>query len=232
MSRFFPAIAVLCVLAQTAAFGQSPNEEAATATLPKVVLVGDSIRLSYAPIVTQQLEGRAVVVGPKPNGGDSSNVLKNLEQWVLREKPAIVHFNCGIHDTKKFSGTGRFQVSPEQYEANLRQIVERIRENTEAVVIFATTTPILDDRAAAARQGRDYELLGASVQQYNTIARKVMAELKVPVNDLYGALSTPASPETTEMLIGKDGVHLTAPARELLGRQVARAVSSQLTKAP
>ncbi|MCA9086993.1 MAG: SGNH/GDSL hydrolase family protein, partial [Planctomycetaceae bacterium] len=168
-------IAVLCVLAQTAAFGQSPNEEAATATLPKVVLVGDSIRLSYAPIVTQQLEGRAVVVSPKPNGGDSSNVLKNLEQWVLREKPAIVHFNCGIHDTKKFSGTGRFQVSPEQYEANLRQIVERIRENTEAVVIFATTTPILDDRAAAARQGRDYELLGASVQQYNTIARKVMA---------------------------------------------------------
>lgn len=232
MSRFFSAITVLCALAQSAAFGQPPTDEAASATLPKVVLVGDSIRLSYAPIVTQQLDGRAVVVSPKPNGGDSSNVLKNLDQWVIREKPAIVHFNCGIHDTKKFRQTGRFQVSPEQYAANLRQIVERIREDTEAIVIFATTTPILDDRAAAARQGRDYELLGASVQQYNAIARKVMAELKVPVNDLHGAVADPEAPQTTEALIGKDGVHLTAPARELLGKQVARAVSSHLPKAP
>ena len=220
------SIAVLALSFSATAFGQSG--ETTIEALPKVILVGDSIRLSYARVVTEQLEGKALVVSPKANGGDSSNVLKNLEQWVIQQKPIIVHFNCGIHDTKKFKATGRFQVSPEQYEANLRTIVERIREKTGAVVLFATTTPILDDRAAAARKGRDYELLGRSVEQYNAIATKVTEELKVPVNDLHAAISKPDCPLKPETLIGNDGVHLTAPARELLGKQVAAFVCRQL----
>jgi lysophospholipase L1-like esterase len=192
------------------------------------VLVGDSIRLSYAPIVVKQLNGKAVLVSPQANGGDSSNVLKHLDQWVIREKPAVVHFNCGIHDTKHFIATGKFQVSPEQYEANLRKIVQRIREETDAVVLFATTTPILDERAAAARKGRDYELLGSSVERYNVIARTVMEELNVPIDDLHTALSMPTGSLTTEGLIGEDGVHLTAPARELVGKQVANFIGERL----
>ena len=165
------------------------------------MLVGDSIRLSYAPIVTKQLDGKAVVVSPKANGGDSSNVLSNLE--------------------KKLTETGKFQVSPGNYESNLRTIVERIRKETGAIVLFATTTPILDERAAAARKGRDYQLLEESVVQYNAIANKVMHELKVPVNDLHEVLSKPISPDTTETLIGDDGVHMTGPGKDLLGQQVA-----------
>ena len=38
--------------------------------LPKVVLIGDSIRLGYAPLVAKRLEGKAVVVSPPANGGD------------------------------------------------------------------------------------------------------------------------------------------------------------------
>ena len=219
------------LLAVITLVGAAPTvraEDATKTTLPKVALIGDSIRLSYSDIVAKQLGDSAVVISPKANGGDSGNVLKNLEQWVIKEQPAIVHFNCGIHDTKKFTATGRFQVSPEQYEANLRRIVERLRAETSAVIIFATTTTILDDRAAATRQGRDYELLGASVKQYNDIARKVMQELKVPVNDLHATLAKPPAPLTTETLIGTDGVHLTVAARELLGQQVAELVTRSL----
>jgi lysophospholipase L1-like esterase len=147
---------------------------------------------------------------------------------VIREKPAVVHFNCGIHDTKHFTATGKFQVSPEQYEANLQEIVQRIRAETDAVVLFATTTPILDERAAATRKGRDYELLGSSVEQYHVIARKVMEELSVPINDLHAALSKPAGPLMTDEFIGDDGIHLTAPGRELLGKQVAEFIGKRL----
>ena len=35
--------------------------------LPKVLLLGDSIRMSYQPLVAQLLEGRATVVGPADN---------------------------------------------------------------------------------------------------------------------------------------------------------------------
>lgn len=194
----------------------------------KVALIGDSIRMSYAANVVGQLQDRTVILSPKANGGDSGNVLKNLQRWVIQEQPDVVHFNCGIHDTKKFRSTGKFQVSPERYEANLRAIVKRIRTETKATVLFATTTPILDDRAAAKRQGREYELTGAAVEQYNKIALRVMRELKVPVNDLHATMINSKSPHETGTLIGADGVHLTAAAKELLGRQVAEFVGRHL----
>ncbi len=220
MRLLLAGLAVVIVPAVSAA------EKRPAPTLPKVVLVGDSIRLSYAAAVQKALDGKAAIVSPKPNGGDSGNVLKNLEAWVIREQPRVVQFNCGIHDTKKFKATGKFQVSPEQYESNLRSIVAQIRTKTDAVVLFATTTPILDDRAAKTRSDRDYELLGASVLQYNAIARKVMRELKVPINDLHAVL-TDVKPSVTS-LIGSDGVHLTAAGRDLAGRQVARFISQHL----
>jgi lysophospholipase L1-like esterase len=192
------------------------------------VIIGDSIRLSYAPTVIEQLAGKAIVISPKANGGDSSNVLKHLDQWVINEKPTVVHFNCGIHDTKKFKSTGRFQVPPDQYEANLRKIVERIREETNAVVLFATTTPIVDDRAAQTRRDRDYELLDASVRQYNTIAKKVMQELEVPINDLHSTLSNPERATKVEELIGSDGVHLKSDAKEQLGKAVGAFIGMHL----
>src|SRR3954453_889132 len=73
--------------------------------LPKVVLIGDSIRMRYAPIVEKELAGKAIVIGAKANGGDSANLLKHLDEWAIRERPAVVHFNCGIHDTKKSKTT-------------------------------------------------------------------------------------------------------------------------------
>src|SRR5690242_6649963 len=36
--------------------------------LPKIVLVGDSIRMGYAPLVAKNLDGKAIVVSPAPNG--------------------------------------------------------------------------------------------------------------------------------------------------------------------
>ncbi|MDA0285559.1 MAG: hypothetical protein O3B86_19625 [Planctomycetota bacterium] len=64
-----------------------------------------------------------LVISSKSNGGDSGNVLKILDAWVIREQPAVVYFNCGIHDTKEFIAIRKFQIVPEMYEANLRSIV-------------------------------------------------------------------------------------------------------------
>lgn len=193
--------------------------------LPKVVLVGDSIRMSYAPLVEKELAGKAAIVSAKANGGDSNNVLKHLDEWVIRHQPAVVHFNCGIHDTKKFKTTGRFQVPPDQYEANLRKIVDRIRSQTKATVLFATTTPILDQRAAATRNKAEYALLEASVEQYNAIAVKVMQELKVPVNDLHAVFPDVASRGEA---LAADGVHFTAAGQQALAKAVAAAVAQHL----
>ncbi len=195
--------------------------------LPTVVILGDSIRLGYTAAVQKHLAGKANVVSPKANGGDSSNVLKNLDAWVIKEKPSLVHFNCGIHDTKKSKTTGKFQVSPEAYEANLRKIVERLRSETKATVLFALTTPIHTERAAKTRSDRDYVLTGEAVEQYNAIARKVMAELKIPVNDVHAVCGDAEA--RAKLLIG-DGVHFSGEGSLKLGTAVAEFIEAHLRK--
>ncbi len=198
------------------------------ADLPKVVLLGDSIRLGYAPRVAKKLEGKASVVSPAKNGGDSNNEVKNLGDWAIKEQPDVVHFNAGIHDIKKFKATGKHQVEPAQYESNLRSIVERLRKETKATVIFALTTPVIDDRAAKLRAKAEYELLSASQNQYNDIARRVMKELNVPINDLPAALG---SAEEQAKLVSEDGIHMTSAGTEKLAAAVAATVSEHLPKA-
>lgn len=217
MRNSMMALGVLLASA-TLAWNQEP-------TLPRVVLLGDSIRMGYAPHVEKLLMGKATIVSPKANGGDSASNLRSLEAWAIKEQPAMVHFNCGIHDVKKSKKTGEHQVSPQQYEANLRRIVERLRKETKAVVIFATTTPILDDRAAATRGKAEYELLDASATEYNAIARKVMKELKVPVNDLRTVLP---DAESRTKLITADGVHFTPAGQQKLAAAVAEFVEQHL----
>ena len=198
--------------------------------LPRVVIVGDSIRLSYAPAVVKQLAGKAMWSVRQQTEATAATCSSISISGSSKREPAVVHFNCGIHDTKKFKSTGKFQVSPEQYEANLRKIVERIRKETDAVVLFAATTPILDDRAAETRRDRDYELLDASVRQYNAIAKKGHAGAGGPDQRL--ALHTVKSrhPTKVEDLIGSDGVHLKPEAKEILGKAVAAFVGLHLSR--
>lgn len=219
----------LSLLLISLAFCHQPVRSQEHNPLPKVVLLGDSIRLSYTPHVEKALAGQATIISPKANGGDSSRVLKNLEDWAIREQPAIIHFNCGIHDIKKSKTNGTFQVPPADYEANLRQIVQKLRSETKAIVIFALTTPVGDARAAKGRQKVDYELLEASAQQYNDIARRVMRDLNVPVNDLRAALG---NAEEQAQLLGGDGIHFTPAGSEKLGQAVAATIRQHLKQAP
>ena len=150
--------------------GPATTQALPKVVLPKVVLLGDSIRQGYAPIVSELLAGRAIVVTPSSNGWDTVRLLKNLDEWAIREQPDVVHFNCGIHDTKRSKATDQNQVSPEQYEANLREIVQRLRKETKAKVVFALSTPIMDDRAKEAWTTRNYRVPNASITEYNGIA--------------------------------------------------------------
>jgi lysophospholipase L1-like esterase/dienelactone hydrolase len=209
--------ALVLLLTPAAASAQQPPPKG---ELPRVLLLGDSIRLGYAPLVAKRLAGKAEVVSPKENGGDSVNTLRQLDKWLADGKPLVVHFNCGIHDTKFFREKQTNQVPPEQYEANLREIVGRLRQVTPHV-IFATTTPILDERRPA--KG-DYAVRDADVTRYNERAVKVMLDLGVPVDDLNFIVRDGGPAD----LISKDGTHYTAAGNERLADAVADCVLRQL----
>jgi len=191
--------------------------------LPKVVLIGDSIRLGYAPRVTERLSGKAVVISLPENGGDSANVLAHLDEWVLRQKPDVVHWNCGLHDLKRSKTDGHHQVELDRYSENLRRIVARIREGSDAAVVFADTTPILDERHA--RRGADFDRTEADVRRYNTEATAIMGALGVPVHDLHWVVEQGG----TESILGPDGTHYTPAGYDRLAEAVADCVLRQLT---
>jgi dienelactone hydrolase/lysophospholipase L1-like esterase len=150
----------------------APLAPAAT-DLPKIALVGDSVTAGYAPLVAKRLAGKAIVVTPANSSGDSGQVLAHLEEWLVREKPAVVHFNCGLDDLTLSKEGRQRRIELAKYESNLRQIVERLQRETPTAVVFANTTPVTDER-------------GADVKRYNTAATAVMHAANVPVNDLHG----------------------------------------------
>ncbi|MEJ7637768.1 MAG: GDSL-type esterase/lipase family protein [Singulisphaera sp.] len=200
----------LCLAASPLAKEEAP-------ALPVVVLIGDSIRMGYAPVVAEKLKGVAEVVGAKENGGDSRNVLKNLDAWAVAPKPAVIHFNAGLHDLKADTKTGTHQVELDAYRANLERIVKRLEAETSARLIFATTTPVIDERHRAAKPFSREE---ADVEAYNRAAMAIMKKsAQVVVDDLH-ALAKGLGPGS----MTADGVHFTKEGSEALGEQVASAI--------
>jgi lysophospholipase L1-like esterase/dienelactone hydrolase len=189
--------------------------------LPRVLLLGDSIRLGYAPLVAKKLAGKAEVVSPAENAADTANTLKMLDKWLADARPAVVHFNCGLHDLKFGKKTRAHQVPLDEYQANLKTIVERLRKATPHVV-FANTTPILDDRHAARKA--DFDRFDKDVRAYNARAFHEMERLGVPVNDLYAVVEDGGPAE----LLGKDGTHYAPAGNERLADAVADSIRRQL----
>lgn len=105
------------------------------ATLPKVLIIGDSISIGYTPPLTKLLAGKAVVTHNPGNAAHSGYGLAKLDQWLGETAWDVIHFNHGLHDLKLIEKdgknstskeTGHVQISIEQYEKNLEAIVARL----------------------------------------------------------------------------------------------------------
>jgi lysophospholipase L1-like esterase len=194
--------------------------------MKQITLIGDSIRMGYTPFVADALAGEAEIWGPVNNGGPSGNVLSHLDEWILTRTPAadVVHVNAGLHDLKKDFESGRPQASLAEYEANVRQILSKLRDwrdRTGAPVIWATMTPVNEQRHHATK---GFDRFEADVADYNAAAVRVARELDVPVNDLFAVIESGGR----DRLLGPDGVHFTAEGYKLLARAVVACVQESL----
>jgi len=114
--------------------------------LPRVLLLGDSIRMSYQPIVAAQLEGIAEVMGPEENCQYSLYTLSSLNRWIsLLGQTDLVHWNNGIHDAGHNPDRYPVQIPIEMYRPNLKLILKRLRTMTPRV-IWAASTPVHPER--------------------------------------------------------------------------------------
>ena len=172
----------------------TPKEDAAGLTqaqsfnddLPHVLLIGDSISIGYTALVRDLLRERCNVHRPDANCGDTKNALLHIDTWLGERHWDLIHFNWGLHDLcyrnpaatvygNRDKVHGTLSVTPEAYKENLKQLVLKMRAQSQRL-IWASTT-FIPEGEAGRKQGDD--------KIYNNIAKEIMAEHEIPCNDLY-----------------------------------------------
>jgi acyl-CoA thioesterase-1 len=187
--------------------------------LPRVLLIGDSISIGYTLPVRELLRGQANVHRIPTNGGPTLEGLKHLDEWMGNEKWDVIHFNWGLGDLKDMrtpaaiaaGEPGKRQVTPEQYRANLQELVRRLKKSG-AKLIWASTVPV-----PPGTPGRV-----ADEVRYNEIAAEIMTAEQVAIDDLH-AIARPRSKELQVF----DG-HFTPEGSRVLAVEVADSIRKAL----
>ena len=189
--------------------------------MKRVTLIGDCIRQDYQPTVRDELADVAVVWGPKETIKTTRDVLANLEEWVLVPKPDLFHFNCGLHEIRRFRPGDPQTVPLPEFRRNLEEIFRRIRENTETAITWAHTTPIFHERRDKLNT---YGRLETDVVEYNAVAAEVADRYGVRVVDLHRLTHESGK----EQYMARNGLHFTPEGYVMLGQAVAQAIRQEL----
>lgn len=183
-----------------------------------VLLLGDSIRISYGAHVRELMKSRADVVYPGENCMFTYYTLRMIWKWTaLVDDPKsvdVVHFNNGLWDLGQRDG--RDCLTPvDVYASTLRRIAAELRHFfPNARIIFATTTPINETVVC-----EQHTKGNAEVERYNAAAREALSGNVDAVNDLYAFVRDNGVDRHY-----KDIVHFNDEGSRMLAAQVVRSI--------
>jgi len=185
----------------------------------KVVLLGDSIRMGYQPLVTQKLAGKADVWGPGENGRHSLWELDHFQPWVAEQQPDVLHVNFGIHDAVIMED-GQFQILPDQYRLCLRRFI-KLAKDLGTTMIWATTTPRYtpSQEVPPAQWPKMKE-----IDDYNAAALEIVKSEALPINDLHQVIIDNGYAKC----LSDDGCHMSDFGNDVLSDAVVAAVTSAM----
>ena len=185
----------------------------------KVVLIGDSIRMGYQPLVAEKCPA-VDVWGPAQNCRHSLWALDHFQEWVTAQEPDLIHVNFGIHDAS-LQPDGEHQILLPQYRLCLRRFITRVRELGKTTMIWATTTPLY---AAEPGKPRDQWPVReqAEIKEYNAAALEIVQSEGLSINDLHDVI---VRNDFTRCL-KEDGCHMTEFGNEVLSDAVVKAIGA------
>lgn len=180
---------------------------------PRVLLIGDSILNGYLKQVVAALEGKAFVDAWVNPYCQSEHLNKLLAEVLANGPYDVVHFNMGLH------GWQEGRIKPGTFEPLTKAYVEVLKAKLpQGKFIWAASTPVtMKDRPA----DLDSEI-NPVIVEHNRMAAHVMAEMNVPINDLYSLLA-----DKRELARG-DRFHWTPPAYKILADETVRSILQAL----
>jgi hypothetical protein len=176
-------------------------------SLPRVLIIGDSISRGYTLPVRHALKGKVNLHRAPANCGKLSYGIKSLDIWLgnTSNKWDVIAFNFGIHDRKTPDST---------YTNELNTIVAKLQA-TGAKLIWVNTTPV--PKGAG-------EYVEGNSERVNKLAGDIMAALNIPIVDLY----TKVKDIPTEHKIANN-CHFRDGGYEILGAEVSAKILAVLS---
>jgi lysophospholipase L1-like esterase len=192
----------------------------------KILIIGDSISIGYTPYVKQELEKKAEVFHNPGNAQHTGTGLEKIEEWVGDNSWDIIQFNWGLwdlcyrHPDSKVQGNrdkvnGDITFELEDYRKNLESIVLKLKEKTDARLIFVATTYVPENEA-----GRFQD----DAIKYNAVAKDIMKKHSIIINDVFQK----SKEIHLEFGKGNDDVHYTEEGYKRLGSVIAQFLESNL----
>lgn len=191
-----------------------------------VMMLGDSIRLSYWKRTAELLSDICVVYAPEWNCAYTQYTLIHIRDWFRGQrlgKVDLIHWNNGIWDHHRNAEDLEPLSTPEQYLQLNRRLYAQLARFSDRL-IWATTTP-----AGICYCYNPHDLTGIPLEEwneeirtYNDLLSAWLAGKGVGINDLYALISS--KPD----FISEDGIHLTEAGVEAAARQSAEAIRKAL----
>ena len=182
----------------------------------RILLIGDSIRMSYNARVTELLFGKAEVWGPEENCRFAKYTLWNIDRWLDmdgRGRPDVIHWNNGIWDTFRLNERVEPFTNLFDYLRDM-ELVYNEMAFTGAQILFATTTPV----------GRHFlSDNNERIDRYNAAITEFMNLKGVPINNLNALLKADA-----DNYLQSDLLHLNETGVEIVSQQVAGFIAQYL----
>jgi len=175
-------------------------------SLPRILLIGDSIVKGYEGVTRNNLAGMAYVsfYATSKSVDDPSYLVELsaiLDEFNYNYK--VIQFNNGLHS---------LSADRTKWEAGLRAALKLIQEKDKgAKIIWATSTPLKDPA------------LTLKAKELNAIADKVMRENNIPTDDLF-ALMDPLD----RSVYWVDTYHYNGAAIEMQAKQVSEKIRQLL----
>jgi alpha-L-fucosidase len=179
-------------------------------SLPRILLIGDSITRSYTKQVEANLKGKAYVARLATSKSLGDPALLDEVALVLKEQSFdVIHFNNGMH------GDGYTEA---QYGAALPGLLEIFRRLApRARLMWASTTDVRVKGDLARMSPKTDRIL-----ERNRIAAALMTRRNIPIDDLFSAIKDHGEYHV------EDGVHFNPRGVDVLAAQVGREIERLL----
>ncbi len=201
-------------------------------SLPRILVVGDSISMGYRRYITEHYKGKAYVDywvgGSWLNGANSilgqDPALKKAWTGVLALGPydAITWNPMGLHvwNPKHVPHRSPADKMPQMIQALVDHIMAVKSDKTR--LIWVTTTPFCMPGRKGKEVGKIDEDMSDFIVKYNAICSGVVAKHGIPQVDLW------AFAEKNLDKVGGDGVHWTGEASKLMADLLIQEIDKHL----